>query len=470
MPKILLQGSADHHKLGCEFNRGGMAVVLCTVKAIKQFIPEAEPISFIQFSNSFSNKHGIKVVEAKLFSSRLFSLAESFKSLILFFRAGMWAGIKKYFHINTGGLLNHPTLREYHEADVIIDLSMDHYNDNLGIMPVIEHCRDLLLGRLLDTPVVVYAQTIGPFRGWLSSRVARFTLNRISLITVREDISQNILSRMKVNKTPVYLTADPAFQLEPASKEKVSKILSELGVRDNQILIGIGTHEGELLGRTQTWSGYKSALRTLYHVLEYCLPEGLFLQLRRLVLKSGYYASLQSQYSGKVMKSLAQIADHLVEKTGATVLLIPHTVYPEGYSEGERDGRVITEAVHQLVSNKEKVIPVNGDFTPQEIKGIIGQCDLLVTMKMHPCIAATSQSVPTIAIGPSHKYRGIMSMLGQEKWVGEWTSAEDVIKKVDAAWEQRTEIWKELQSKQTNLRESALLNAKLVKRLLDSKS
>jgi len=92
---------------------------------------------------------------------------------------------------------------------------------------------------------------------------------------------------------------------------------------------------------------------------------------------------------------------------------------------------------------------------------------MIVSTKMHGAIAATSQCVPTIAIGTHHKFRGIMRMLGQEKWVCSPVS-EDLIAKIDDAWIRREEIKKELKSRQEALREGALLNAQLVKQLLDS--
>ena len=467
MPKILLQDPTDHHTIGFEFNRGAVAVLLCTVDALRRLIPGAEFVSFIQFSSSFSTQHDIKVVKNKVFSSRHFSLSESLKSWWLFLRCALWAVLHKYFHINAGLLVNNRRLKEYYQASVVVDLSMDHYNDERGIIKATEISRDILLGVLLGKPVVIYAQSVGPFKGRLASWVARFALNRVSLITVREKISKGFLDEMAVNKPPIYVTTDPAFLLEPAPDERITEILSELGLNSSQPLIGIGTPEGELLGGTKTWRGYKNVLRAAYRFLEYCLPEGLFLWLMRLVKGSNYYATLQSQHSSKTEESIAQIADHLVEGTGASVLLVPHFVPPRESIGGEENGLVVAEAIHQLVSNKDRVIPVTGEYTPQEIKGIIGQCDLFISMKMHPTIAATSQCVPTVAIGSHQKFRGIMQTLGQERWVCDQIP-EDLIARIDDAWIHKEEIRKELESSQEAIREEALLNAQLVKQLLDS--
>ena len=467
MPKIMLQNTTDHHKIGCEFNRGGAAVVLSTVATLRKLIPGAEFTSFIQFSDSFSAQHDIKVVENKLFSIRLFSLAESLKSWWLFLRGALWVILRKYLHVNLSLLVDNRKLKQYHQADAIIDLSMDHFNGVSGIIPVLEISRDVLLGVLLGKPVAIYAQSVGPFKGWLASKVAKFALNRVSLITVRDKISRGYLEQMVVDKPPIYVTVDPAFLLEPAPEARVKEILSELRIDSNsKLLIGIGTPEGALLGGAQTWQGYKRVLRWAYYFFGYCFPEGLILWLMRLIKGSKYYTNLQSQHSGKTEESIAQIADHLVERMNASVLLVPHFVLPRERSQGEEDGRVVAEAIHRLASNKDKVIPITDEYTAQEIKGIIGQCDLFISMKMHPAIAATSQCVPTIVIGWG-KLLGLMQMLGQERWVCDRFSVTEVTAKVDDAWIQREKIKKELESRQEALREKALLNAKLVKQLLD---
>jgi colanic acid/amylovoran biosynthesis protein len=467
MPKILLQSPANHHRIGFEFNRGAVAVLLCAMEALQGVNPGAEFVTFIQLSDSFSARYNIRAVRNKLFSTRNFSLIESLKSWWLFLRSVLWAILHKCFHVNAGLFLNDKRLKEYCQASVVVDISMDHYNDDMGIIKVIEISRDILVGALLGKPVVIYAQSVGPFKGRLASRIARFALNRVKLITVREKISQGFLSEIAVNKPPIYVTADPAFPLEPATDERTTEILSELGLDTSQPLIGIGTPEGELLGGAKTWRGYKNVLRAVYRLFEYCLPETLFLWLMRLIKGSNYYIALQSQYSSKIEASVAQIANHLVERTGASVLLVPHFVPPREFIGGEKNGLVVAETIHRLVLNKDKIIPVTGDYTPQEIKGIIGQCDLFISMKMHPAIAATSQCVPTIAIGSHQKFRGIMEMLGQERWV--WDQIpEYLIARIDDAWIHKEEMRKELESRREAIREQALLNAQLVKQLLYS--
>ena len=89
---------------------------------------------------------------------------------------------------------------------------------------------------------------------------------------------------------------------------------------------------------------------------------------------------------------------------------------------------------------------------------------------MHSDIASASMHVPTIALAWSHKYHGIMRMLGQEKYVCDigTTTFNELVSKINCAWSNRDQIRKKLASKTTELEESALRSGRLVKRLITS--
>jgi len=467
VPTILLHGTAMHHIICLEYNRGTTGFVLGVIESLRKLIPEAKFISLIQFSDSFSAKHNIKVVKNNLFSLKSFSLLESLKSSLLFLRCVLWVILRKYFSIKASILVNNRILKEYRQADVIIDLSADFFNDSYGIIPVIEYCRDILFGVLLGTPVVICSQSIGPFRGKLASWLTQFTLNRVSIITLREEISKDFLDEMGVSKTPIYVVADPAFLFEPSPEKRAKEILSKEGINSyTKTIIGIVNPEGELMMIGQSKGGYKSILISAYQFAQYCLPEELFLWLMKHIRKGKLYGTLQSQYKNKTIQIIAGIVGHIVKETDCSVLLVPHVVLPVRHGEEDQDARVTAKRIFQLVLNKERVIPITGDYTAQEVKGIIGQCNMIISLKLHAAIAATSQCVPTIAIGTHHKFRGIMRMLGQERWVFDQIP-EDLITKIDEAWSKRGEITKELESRLVTLREDALRNARLIKQLLD---
>jgi polysaccharide pyruvyl transferase WcaK-like protein len=48
-------------------------------------------------------------------------------------------------------------------------------------------------------------------------------------------------------------------------------------------------------------------------------------------------------------------------------------------------------------------------YNAYEIKGIIGLCDFFIGSRMHSCIAALSQGIPTIGVAYSKKFIGIFN-------------------------------------------------------------
>lgn len=467
MISILFQAPSDHHIANCDSNLGCAAIIKCTKSILEHYLGDIEIVSLMQISSLFALKNDIKVIHNKTFSHKWFSLWESIKSDILLGRCVAWYFLNKYLHVNLKLLTNHRILNEYCRADLIVDLSMDHMNDVMGgILKVYEHTRDLLIGIILQKPVVMFAQSIGPYRGKFAALVAKIGLNHVSLITVREGNSLYWLKKIGVTKPPIYLTADPAFLLESGSEETIHNICSKFNINtSNRPIIGIAVPEGNLLG-AQTWRGYKKYLRSAFHFLNYCLPETFFWRIMALIQKHKFYRKLVKEGRNKILEDIAKVADYTVNELNATVILIPHVLLPEGQGI-EEDARTTVKMIHNLVSNKKTIIPIDGTYSAEDMKGIIGVCDVLVTMKMHAAIAAMSQTVPTIVIGSHPKFSGIMNTLGMTDWVCDKFIVEEITGKIRAALIEKEQIRQLLSSNMKNVLNKSMENGKLIKNLLN---
>jgi polysaccharide pyruvyl transferase WcaK-like protein len=98
------------------------------------------------------------------------------------------------------------------KCNVVVHVGADGYGDVTygGPLSPMSHSYQLLLGRSLLKPVVVCAMTVGPFNWSLSRRMAYFTLNRVSLILIREKVTLARLQKMGIKKT-LHLVADLGF-------------------------------------------------------------------------------------------------------------------------------------------------------------------------------------------------------------------------------------------------------------------
>jgi len=83
-----------------------------------------------------------------------------------------------------------------------------------------------------------------------------------------------------------------------------------------------------------------------------------------------------------------------------------------------------------------------GPYDQSEIKYIIGLCDFFIGSRMHACIAALSQCVPTVGIAYSRKFRGVMESIGVGRIVADprSMSAGEVLRLVHTVWNNRAYI------------------------------
>ena len=401
----------------CGWNKGSAAQVISTIKILKHFIPNASFTLISRRPNDINQatKYRLKVVNYFSENSRTMELFFLYYHVADLSRCVISTMLRK-IGLKVNSLLNEKYLKEYSDADLIVDLSGDSFSDSKGGKSPI-NCLGILIGILLKKPIVFFSQSIGPFKRW-TMPLTKFCLNKANLIIVREEITKNYLEEIGI-ESPIYLTADCAFVLEPAPYESVKNILSKENITIKRPLIGISANA-------------------------------------MLDDEKNNYAS-----------SMAQVIDYTTEKMNAQVVFVPHVV---GIN-GRGDDRVIGEKIYKLARNKENIKLIKGDYSPEELKGIIRLCDIFFGGRMHANIAALSSCVPTIATAWSHKYYGIMRTVGQEKYVCDFKTMtfEELKSKVDDLWENKEKIQEELKVKVEDQKELAWYSGKLVRDLLNRK-
>ena len=293
-----------------------------------------------------------------------------------------------------------------------------------------------LFAKWLGKPVVLYGGSFAPPRRlrwlrWLLDTTLKIILNRMDLITLRENISYQNLRSIGVQNNHVFVTADLAFLLQPVSYERVKEIVEQEGITKIP---------SPLIGMTIT---------------------------REIASKAFPYLNPRHSYD-KHIKVLAQVIDHLVDKFAATVVFIPHCI---GFGE-ELDDRIVAKDIFQKCQNKDRVKVITNEYSAAELKGLIGQFDFFVGERVHSVINAMSVGVPSIAISSSTDQRlDIIRMLGQDDAVYfvEGLNSEALLTKINDIWSKRDKVKEELKSQVGVIRERAMLNGKLLKELLDSK-
>lgn len=410
--------------IGNGLNKGNLALLYSSIETIKKFVPDANfTLMYYGDSGSHSNANlteqrlagNISIKRPKEMIISVFYLLRCF-CVYAFSKIGVSLSVSK-----------NSRLFGYYDSDIVVVIGGDTMSGIKGAFgfstftPFINILYSILLGK----KVVLYGESIGYYTNPIVSSIAKSIFNRTDLIILRDELSHEYISENNITNPTVYVTADSAFLLSPASESRVHEILDIEDFEINNSIIGINA--SKLIGR--------------------------------------YQQNNDQNNDGNMIDILAKVIDNLIENLDSNIIMIPH-VYEPG-----NDDRTTILSIFEKIENKSKVFCVNGEYSPQELKGIIGLCDLFIGARMHSTIASTSMLVPTVGIAYSHKMYGIIGkMLGQEEYILDIKELDydKLISKIYVAWENREKIRSDLEVRIPEVKDKVLLNGKYVSELFNT--
>lgn len=419
MTKIII----PHYGNG--LNRGSAALLSSRIRILKEYIPNSKFTIFAYnpeldpgIDKDFIKNNEIKFYEVLFKIERspkiIWQLISIFSKLIL------WPVICK---LKLNFIIRDERFNELAKADIIISTGGDVLTEDYGTLSYIFHMLNLFYGLLFKIPVVVCAESIGPFKKKINQVIANYLFNKASLITLRENISKKHLDDLMINKPPIFITNDFAFLLEPASNDRIQSILLEHGIK---------TRSKPLIG----------------------------ISLSKIISHYGFLNTTDDNEKYlKYIQLMAQVIDYLTTEFNSNVILVPHVMEPKN------DDRDVNKDVYKLVTNKNSCKMLEKEYTAEELKGIISKCDIFIGSRMHSTIASTSTIVPTVAIAYSHKTHGIIGgLLKQEKYVIDIKDLtyQNLITVIDDIWNNKDNVKRSLESEMLEIKEKSLVNAILI--------
>ena len=117
----------------------------------------------------------------------------------------------------------------------------------------------------------------------------------------------------------------------------------------------------------------------------------------------------KNNYINAVSDAMGQI----IEKYDAYFIFIPQVIVP--YQSDIDTAKHIKNTMN--VSHQNRFIIKENDWSPYQIRSIIGQMDFFIGTRMHSNIFALSECIPTLAIAYEKKTNGIMATVGMDKYV-----------------------------------------------------
>lgn len=409
---------------------GGMAVVIGTLTSLTKNVPET---NFTICSSHFSyekpiydawNFENVEVIEHIWFKRKSSAIETYFISGINLCETIL--NCLSYRFFNRFISIKNP----FHKYDIIIDLNTDSLNEHYGYSLPIFTIINIYLALIVKKPVVTSGASIGIFKSHFMELIVKLVLDNVKIIAAREEMTIQYLKKIGVNKPRICLTADHAFLMQPIDKEKAEELLYNEQIKYNRPLVGISP--SELIHRY------------------------LFYSIKDKKIKYDKYIEL-----------IVELIERLSKKLNATIILIPHSVAPT------EDDRIVSEKIFMQSKNNNKVFLLKGDYVANELKGIIGLCDIFIGCRMHASIAASSSGVPTVSTAYGHKFNGILGkMLDQEKYIINIENMEydDLLFKLENTvidlFNNKDAISKELNTKMKFIKEKVYLNEIILKDLL----
>ncbi|MDR7433742.1 MAG: polysaccharide pyruvyl transferase CsaB [Armatimonadota bacterium] len=205
-------------------------------------------------------------------------------------------------------------------------------------------------GLALAERTAIYAQGFGPLRTRAIRVLARWLLDRVDLITLRDEDSRVAIQELGVRRPGIYVGADPAFLLDPVHPGRVEEILASEAIDPirPRIMVAARPWGGDFL------PGFLEGLREASNRLD------------------------------------------------ALVVFLPmHRAYDLS----------LAEELAAAIGPRARVI--RGIYRPEEVMGLVGAMDVLVGLRLHGLIFAVATGVVPIGLSYDPKVVSLLREVGE---------------------------------------------------------
>lgn len=356
-------------------NKGDAAINTVLISQLAKVYPKADIV--ISSSDSFTQDERFddKQFVGSILHEALYVSANPVVRIILtiytLIVSLIWVIAKRYFRVELNGIVSNRLrlfLVSLSMADIVVPTGGSYLMAKTTIQSNIVLLLQLwpiLLAKVFNKKVHMYAQSVGPFDNWFARWLARYVLDSVELLYVREPISLTVLNDLGVRKPMVKMTADAAFLFSSKYKRQMKEYLKKKGVVDNKIKVGI-------------------------------------------TVKRCYDDIRQKRYE----KSIVDFAHYLINKYHAQVIFVAQctsTLHND-------DDRIVARRIVKSMGMPKDVFLLEDEFDHYHIKSLFENLDYLIATRLHSAIFALTGIVPTLAVAYEHKTVGTMKALGLAEW------------------------------------------------------
>ena len=293
-----------------------------------------------------------------------------------------------------------------HRADVILDITGgDSFSDIYGLQRFFKSFLLKWLISINKKKVVLMPQTYGPFKHQLTTFLAKVIIKRANLVYSRDYDGIKYLKEMlneQIFNEKVSFSPDVAFILDAKKPGLDLSGLTKAG--KNGCVVG--------------------------------------LNISGLLFNGGYTQDNMFGLSIDYRQMIFGVIDFIMSLKNTKIVFIPHVI-SESEDNVENDFTackiVYTDAYGKY---KDRLIPPPFIRCQSEIKYIIGMTDFFLGSRMHSCIAAMSQQIPTIGLAYSKKFKGVFETVGMGSYVADLrnTTVEDIVSLISTVTKEKKGI------------------------------
>ncbi|WP_341953817.1 polysaccharide pyruvyl transferase family protein [Salinibacterium sp. TMP30] len=275
----------------------------------------------------------------------------------------------------------------------------------------------ILPAMFVKTPVFKCAQAIGPFKNPVNRRAARFFLPKVHTIVTRGAKTHEFAEALGLSN--LYAGADYAFSLQ------------------------LDGSEGAVVSREFDMTFFES---------------GTVVGVSPSVVLQKKVDARDGDYIGQT----ADFIKHLLT-SGRKVVILPHSAREDSTKTHNNDLPLCREIFDRIGADT-NLLFIDKELPSQQLRYIIGECDLFVASRFHAMVSALAMAVPTLVIGWSHKYQEVLEMFEAEEWAMPHSEAElgALVARFEQLAEARTEVAASLRQHLPAVQERSLAQADLI--------
>ena len=253
----------------------------------------------------------------------------------------------------------------------------------------------------LNMRVMLYSNGIGPLEKKKNILKTKKILDKVDLITLRDERSYNTLKEIGVDNENVIITADPALELDVADENRGREILEAEGVNTGEKLLGVSIRRWQSLGT-------------------------------------------------EFEESVARACDYAYEKYGYYAVFTP--------MQSSRD-TAIMQSIRKKMKYDSSIISKR--YSVEDVMSLTKCFGLCIGMRLHTLIYAVINSVPLIGIAYDPKISSFMEYTHQTHYIDvanvTFERLKTLLDECEASYD---EIKDDLKENYIALRDQARLNGK----------